>query len=179
MPGRSPTPKRASYALARQLEALSLVGQGLPVIEIARRMDLSVARVRIHLHHALKAGLTLYPSALNADEVNNLRQLQAEVLATSRQKALEAQAVISGRIGTSQEKNTDGVAAARLCEAVARSVDLEANLFGTKVPIRIQEESMRLQVNRTEQRVTISWDKSILDPPARPVPGLFIGGRCN
>jgi hypothetical protein len=108
MPGRSPTLKRASYALARQLEALSLVGQGLPVIEIARRMDLSVARVRIHLHHALKAGLTLYPSALNADEVNNLRQLQAEVLATSRQKALEAQAVISGRLVPAERKTRTG-----------------------------------------------------------------------
>jgi hypothetical protein len=96
----------------------------------------------MHLTQALSTE-SMYPSSLTPEEVSQLRQLQAEVLANSRQKAIETHAAVVARIGTPAERNMDATASARLLEAVVRATELESNLFGTKQPTRIVEESLR------------------------------------
>src|SRR5208282_3220994 len=98
------------------------------------------------------------------EEVGRLRQQQAEILACSRRQAIETHAVITARIGTKAEKGMDATASARLLEAVVRAIDLEANLFGSKVPLRIQEESLRVNLTRVDNRVVVQLDREQLKP---------------
>ena len=152
----------------RRQEALKLVGLGLPIVAIAERMGLSTITVRSHLRKALSTE-SLYPGSLTAEEVAQLRQIQAEVLSNSRSKALRVQAVVAARIGTPAEKNMDATASARLLEAVVRSIDLEAALFGTKQPTRIVEESLRYELRKIDGRITIHFDREQLRPKWTPL----------
>src|SRR5271165_1989529 len=135
-------------------------------------MGVHPASIKRYLKRALETE-SMFPSSLSPEEVGTLRQLQAEVLANSRQKAIETHAAVAARIGTSQEKNMDATASARLLEAVTRAIEMESNLFGTKQPLKIIEQSMRLQVNRTENRVTVSFDRSQLKADW----SIYTGGR--
>lgn len=168
MPGHVPKLKIAARSLARRQEALELVGQGLPIIEVAQRMQISVQSVRNHLHKALESA-SLYPSSLNPEEVAQLRQVQAEVLSNSRQKALSVQVEIADRVGTDREKAGDGVASARLLEAVVRAVDLEAALFGTKQPLKVIEAQLRYQELKVDGRIKVEFDREQLRPKWRPL----------
>jgi hypothetical protein len=167
MPGKSPVLKRAARSLAKQLEALSLIGRGLPITEAARQMDLTPANVRRHLHAALKSGLTLYPHALSSEEVNSLRQVEAEQLRTAQRKILESLSVI---------RPDEAIKIARLSEALARINERQSAMWGLNMPTRIQEESMRFQINATQGgdgKVAISFDRSQIDAmAAAPCPEL-------
>jgi transposase len=58
----------------------------------------------------------------------------------------------------------DATASARLLEAVARAVELESNLFGTKQPTRIVEQSLRVQLTKVDNRVVVHLDRDQLKP---------------
>jgi predicted transcriptional regulator len=176
--GKAPTLKKKARALARRQSAMQLLAKGKAISDISQELGVTTRQVRLYLTAALETE-SLYPSSLTPEKVSELRQVQAEVLSNSRQRAIETHAVVVARIGTAKEKNTDAMASARLLESVTRAVDLESALFGTKQPTRFVEESLRLQVTKSEQKVTISWDQNLLAAPADPVPGLFIGGRTH
>jgi len=150
-------------ALNRRIKIMRFVGEGMPLLNIAKEMGLNVRSVRRHLTEALKSEC-LFPNSLTPEAVSELRQCQAEVLANSRQKALDAQAVLTTRLGSPEEKSMDMTAAARLLEAVVKSVETEAALFGTKVPLRIQEESLRVNLTRVDSRVVVHLDRDQLKP---------------
>jgi hypothetical protein len=160
--------------LVRCREALQLRSEGLPLSEISQRMSVSTAAVKRYVAQALLTE-SLFPSSLTPEKVAELRLLQAEVLAHSRRMALETQATVNGRVGTPTEKSGDAQAVARLLEAVVRAVDMESALFGTRQPLKVIEESMRLEVRKIDNKVTIVWDESMLKDDGRPVPGLHIG----
>lgn len=147
----------------RMRQVLQLVADGLPPARIAERLGISTRSVYHLLHKGLKTE-SLFPGNLTPERVNELRQIQAEVLATSRQKALETQAVIAARLGTPEEKNMDGTAQARLLEAVVRAVELESNLFGTKQPTRILEEQLRIELKRVDGKIRVEFDRDQLKP---------------
>ena len=108
--------------------------------------------------------LSTYPDTLTAEEVSAIRKYQAEIVSVTRQQAMSVQATIAARVGTDREKASDGLASARLLEAVTRATDLEAALFGTKQPLKIIEQQLRLQVTKTESKVTVTFDKEQLKP---------------
>lgn len=168
MPGHVPKLKIAAKSLYRRREILAAIGSGESVFAVAVKMDLSPQAVRAHLHKALEAE-SLYPHGLTTEEIAHLRQLQAEILSTSRQKALETQATVNARIGTAKEKSGDAQAVARLLEAVTRAVDLEANLFGTRQPTKIVEESMRIQLTKVDGEIRVKCDGSGLRPRWTPL----------
>src|SRR5258708_21986963 len=68
----------------------------------------------------------------------------------------------------------DGAIRARLAEASTRVSERLAKLFGLDMPLKIQEEQFRLSVVKTDNRVQIVWDPSILKGDGRPVEGLTI-----
>jgi transposase len=157
----------------RRKQALALVAEGKPLTLIATELNVSVQTVRSHLRKAL-ATESLYPASLSAEEVGQLRQVQAEVLANSRQKAIQSHETITARIGTKLEKAMDATASARLLEAVVRAVDLEASLFGTRVPQKAIIETFSVNLERSEKTITISFDAGALEPPSEPIPGLSV-----
>jgi transposase len=173
MPHRQRIATKAKM-LMRCREALKLTSEGLSQVDVATRMGVSTDSVKRYVQKALLTE-SMFPSSLTPEEVSHLRLLQAEVLANSRRMALETQATVNTRVGTSAEKSGDAQAVARLLEAVTRAVELESNLFGTRQPLRIVEESMRLEVRKIDNKVTIVWDESMLKDDGRPVPGLHIG----
>jgi hypothetical protein len=118
--------------------------------------------------------LSSYPDSLTVEEVAAIRKYQAEIVSVTRQQAMSVQATIAARVGTSAEKTADGLASARLLEAIMRATAMEADLFGTKQPIRLVEDSMRLEVRKIDNKVTIVWDESMLKDDGRDVPGLSI-----
>ena len=77
--GYAPKLKVAAKSLARRQQALKLVSEGLPITEVALQMGLSAFSVRNHLHKALETE-SLFPGNLNAEEVAELRQIEAEQL---------------------------------------------------------------------------------------------------
>jgi len=126
-------------------------------------MGVHPASIKRYLKRALETE-SMFPSSLSPEEVGALRQLQAEVLANSRQKAIETHAVVAARMGTSQEKNMDATASARLLEAVTRAVDLESALFGTRQPLKIVEQSLRTNLTLIDSRVEVHLDRDQLRP---------------
>jgi hypothetical protein len=172
--GNAPKLKQKVRSLARRQTAMRLLAEGQPITLIAESLSVTTRTVRNLLTNAL-ATESFFPSSLTPEKVAELRLLQAEVLANSRRMALETQATINARVGTAKEKSGDGQAVARLLEAVTRAIDLESNLFGTKQPTRIVEESMRLEVRKIDNKITISFDDKALQDDGRDVPGLHIG----
>ena len=73
--GYVPKVKIAARNLARRQQALRLVGQGLPITDVARQMGLSPFGVRKILHKAL-ASESVYPNTLGPEQVAELRQLE-------------------------------------------------------------------------------------------------------
>jgi hypothetical protein len=169
--GNAPRLKQQARSLARRQTAMRLLADGQPITSIAESLSVTTRTVRNLLTNAL-ATESFFPSSLTPEKVAELRLLQAEVLANSRRRALETQAAVNARVGTSAEKSGDAQAVARLLEAVTRAVELESNLFGTKQPTRVIEESLRLQFTKVDGRVKVEFDREQLRPTGEPI-GLY------
>lgn len=161
--GNAPKLKQKVRSLARRQTAMRLLAEGQPITSIAESLSVTTRTVRNLLTNAL-ATESFFASSLTPEKVAELRLLQAEVLANSRRMALETQATINARVGTATEKSGDGQAVARLLEAVTRAVECESSLFGTKQPTKIIEQSLRLNVTKSENRVTVTFDKEAFKP---------------
>jgi|SRR5271165_541717 len=180
MPHR-PNTKAKSRILVLGRKALELRAEGLHNSAIADQLGITTATAKRYIARAL-ATESMYPGSLTPEAVAELRQIQAEVLANSRQKAIETHAAVVARIGTPNEKNMDATASARLLEAVVRAVDLESALFGTRQPLKVVEEQLRYSYRRTESKVLVSFDRSPIEALAKvPLPGLTItvGSELN
>jgi hypothetical protein len=167
MPGKRPHLKQKVKAMLNRQTALELIGAGLPVSEASRQLGITVQSVRRLLRQSL-ASESLFPNNLTADKISQLRQLESEKLQMAWRRVAEA-------FTAADPKN--GIVIARLAEASAKLSERQAKMWGLEAPTRIVEESLRLQVTKSEQKITISWDQNQLAAPADPVPGLFIGGR--
>lgn len=167
--GQRPALKQKVKAMIRRKEALSLVGQGLPITVIAERLSLTVQSVRRHLRAAL-ASDSLFPSTLTPERIAELRQLEAEKLFYIWQKLHES-------FETSQPK--DAAVRVRLAEASVRVSERLSHLYGVDQPLKIQEEQMRLSISKSETNIKITWDADMLKAPAGPIAGLFISGKTR
>jgi hypothetical protein len=167
-----------SLELRRRISNMIVVGKRRT--EIAAELGITLRCLEQNVVKIL-ATESMFPSSLGPEEVGRLRQIEAEILAKSRSRALYVQSTIAARVGTKEEKGGDGLASARLMESITRAVELESDLFGTKQPTRVIEEQMRLQVNltRSGDRPVLTWDRSILDKPVAPVPGLTMYEGCR
>ena len=71
---------------------------------------------------------------------------------------------VRARVGTDEERNLDATAAARLAEAAARVSERLSKMFGLDVPVRIQEESLRVNLTKIDERVVVHFDRDQLKP---------------
>jgi hypothetical protein len=167
--GQRPALKQKVRAAIKRRDALALVGKGLPITEIAEQLELTTQSVRRHLRAAL-ATESLFPHTLGAERVAELRTLEGEKLQLAWRK-------VAGAFDVADPKN--GMVIARLAEATAKLNERQAKLWGLDQPERLIAEQWRLNISKSESRVTISWDQNMLAAPAEPVPGLCIGGRTH
>jgi hypothetical protein len=182
MPGRAPILKQKVRALVTRHKVLELIGQGSSVLEIASEMKTSTHSIRRHLHKALETE-SLFPTNLDGQQVAQLRQVEAEKLAR-----------ISANLHKASERGTEllacadpdtavaaVVAVARTAEAAARLSERISKLFGLDQPTKIVEESLRVNLERSEKKITISFDTEALSAPDQSVPGLdiFEGSENN
>ena len=167
MPGKRPHLKQKVKAMLNRQTALELIGAGLPVSEAARQLGITVQSVRRLLRQSL-ASESLFPNTLTPENISELRQLESEKIQLAWRKVAEAFAAANP---------AEGITIARLAEATAKLSERQAKMWGLEQPTRIVEESLRLQVTKSEQKITISWDPGLLAAPSEPVPGLFIVSR--
>lgn len=171
-----PLPKLQLKArtLARRQKIMRLVGECRPVVEIAREMELDVRSIRRHLSKALESE-SLYPNGLDSERIGELRQIEAERLTKLWQKTQMTIDQVQPRIGTDGERGLDATSVARLIVAGTQVSDQISKLFGLLAPTKVIEQQLLVSYRKTENKVTICFDRSPIEALARqPVPGLTI-----
>ena len=168
MPARAPRLKQKVKAMLNRKTALELIGAGHTVADTARQLDITVQSVRRLLRQGLAAE-SLYPSNLEPSRIAELRQIESEKLQLAWKKVAEA---------FSAADPANGLAVARLAEASAKLSERQAAMWGLNAPTKVIEESLRLQVTKSDHKITVTYDQNLFAAPAEPVPGLFIGGRA-
>jgi hypothetical protein len=155
----------AAKRLVNMRQALQLRAEGMLIGQIAERLSVNPATAKRYIAHAL-ATESMFPSSLDAAQVSELRQIEAEALVTFRQAAQEVLQKVQARVGTDEEKGMDATAAARLVESAARVSERLAKMFGLDAPSKAIEEQYRLQVNLTkvDNRVVVQFDRDQLKP---------------
>jgi hypothetical protein len=171
--GRRPSLKLKARSLMRQKTALALVGKGRSLTSIATEIGISVQSIRKHLRKALETE-SLFPSSLDNEQVGHLRQIEGERLTNLWQQTQSALDQLQPRLGSKTERNMDMVAVARLIEAGTRVSERLANLFGLNVPQKAIIETFSVNLERSEKKITISFDAGALEPPSEPIPGLSV-----
>ena len=163
--GRAPRLKQRVKAMLNRKTALELVGAGETVANTARQLGITVQSVRRLLRQAL-ATESLFPASLTPERIAELRQLEGEKLTFVWQKLHESFEATPAEQGTAR---------ARLAEASARVSERLAAMFGLNAPVKVIEQQLRVSYEKTESKITISFDRSPIEALARvPVPGLTI-----
>ena len=170
MPGKAPHLKTKVKSMLHRKEALSLVSQGWPITKISERMGIAVQSVRRLLRQAL-ASESLYPNQLSPEAIAELRVLEAERLAVSTQKVVVAQNNALRRLKENNPRTQEGAEASiiRAHEALVRSSERLAKLFGLDQPTKIVEESMRYQITKVDGRIKVEFDREQLRPKWTPL----------
>ena len=166
---KGPTTKVKARALARRQTALQLLAEGKPLSVISEKLCVTQRQIRTYVSDALQSE-SIFPNSLSQERVSELRTIEGEKLQLAWRRVAEA-------FGVAEPKN--GMMIARLAEATAKLNERQSKLWGLDQPTRIVEDRLSLQVTKSEQKITISWDQNLLAAPAEPVPGLFIGGRTH
>jgi hypothetical protein len=168
--GKAPHLKIKVKSMIHRQEALSLVGQGWPITKISEHMGIAVQSVRRLLRQAL-ATESLYPNQLTPERVAELRVLEAEQIAASVRKVVVAQDNAAMRL---RDKNASVQAAAEISvvrchEALMRSSERLAKLFGLDQPTKVVEESMRIQLTKVDGRIKVEFDREQLRAKRTPL----------
>jgi hypothetical protein len=150
-------------------QVLLRFNEGASVGVIAGELDIHPRTVVRHLSKALETE-SLFPSNLTSERIAELRALAGEKLRYAYEK-------VAGALSVADP--AEGITIARLAEASAKLVEREARLFGLDQPQRIVEEqtrrSLEVLVHSSGKGLPmLSWDRSFMEKPIGPVPGLTI-----
>jgi IS30 family transposase len=162
--------------MVRRQEVLKLVGEGLSVVEIGQRLGRSRDTVTRVLHQALSQD-TLFPSTLSSEKVGTLRQIEAEKLQTMNRK-LQSGVNMAFKIMMEEQSPELKLAAvstmSRTIEVSGRLSAQFALLYGLNTPQKVVTEQLNINLERREEKITISFDASVLKEPSQAVNGLQI-----
>src|SRR5258708_27590337 len=152
--GQRPRLKKKARSLARRQTAMQLLAKGEPITTIAEQLGITVRAVRYHLTAAL-ASESFYPNNLTSERIAELRQLEGEKLT-----------YIWGKLHESFEKSgaKDGAIRARLAEASTRISERISRLLGLDMPLKIQEQQMKIQLTKIDGQIKVSFDHEQLKP---------------
>jgi hypothetical protein len=174
--GKAPNLKLKVKSLLHRQEALALVGQGWPITKISQKMGIAVQSVRRLLRQALATD-SLFPSSLTPERVSELRVLEAEKIVASERKVIAAQnnAVSRLRDGNPVHKASAEATVIRAHEALVRSSERLARLFGLDQPVKAESLNWQVNMHQENKRIVISYDGGVVDELAKEeVPGLEI-----
>lgn len=178
--GQRPILKRKALALINRQKVMVRIGEGKTVLATASELGLTVQTVRRHMRYALRSE-SIFPNSLDAKQAGELRQMIAERLDGYNRKLATATKRAEEWLGDKNgETSINAICAIARCTQAAAKVSAElSKLFGLYAPVKVVEESLRVNLSRTEKKVTFSFDASALQPPAEPIPGLSVwaGGQ--
>jgi hypothetical protein len=178
MPHRQNNKARARILVLGR-KALELRAEGLHNSAIADRLGITVATAKRWIGLAL-ARESQYPGNLDGEQIGQLRQVEAERLTKLWQRVQSALDQIQPRLGTEGERSLDGTAIARLVASGVAVSEQISRLFGLHAPVKIIEQQLRVSYQKTDQKITISFDRSPIEALARqPVAGLTMTAGCE
>ncbi len=174
MRNRGSNKRAQGKALDNQIKAWKLVvTQGLPYHEAAAQLCVSTKAIQRYINRTLESAGSSFPSDLAPAEINKLRQLQSEILLSAMSKVIRQMDAV--------EKAADIEADDKLMASSAgfRALHMAngrlASMNALNAPTKIVEESMRLEVRKIDNKITIDFDESMLTDDGKEVPGLHIG----
>ncbi|HWY92242.1 MAG TPA: helix-turn-helix domain-containing protein [Chthoniobacterales bacterium] len=163
--GNAPKLKQKARSLARRQTAMRLLAEGQPITSIAESLSVTTRTVRNLLTIAL-ATESHFPSSLDAQAIAQLRQVVAERLDHYNRRLTKAAERAEAMLDNDDAEVTVNavVAIARVSDAAAKISSELSKLFGLYQPTRIVEESLRLQVTKSEHKVLVTFDKAQIAP---------------
>src|SRR5260221_152214 len=148
-------------AMINALAAWKFKNQGLSYPEIAARMDVSLKTVRRHIDRILPAAST-FATELTPEEINKARQSESEILYSARGKVIRRMSAVEEDPKTSEADKLFAMAAGLRALSVANKRLAAMNALDAPVKIVEEQHRLSLSVVKTDNRVQIVWDPSIL-----------------
>jgi hypothetical protein len=113
----------------------------------------------------------------NKEEINKARQLESEILQSARSKVIQQMDKVEADLDISATDKLQALSAG--LKALSMATARLAAMNALNAPVEVRQESLRLNISKSETNIKITWDADMLKAPASPVPGLFIGGRTR
>jgi len=161
----------------RNAKILELIADGWQLSEIAKEMNVAVETVQRRMNHALET-ISMYPTSLSSEKIGMLRQIEAEKVARASKKVHEGLNLAMEFMNDTKVDIELRIAAigtlARCAETICKLSDRTAKLFGLDTPTKVITESLQISLQRKEEKVTISFDASVLERPDGDVAGMEI-----
>jgi len=174
MRNRGSNKRAQGKALENQMAAWRLVvTQGLPYHEAAAQLCVSTKAIQRYIDRTLESAGSSFPSDLAPAEINKLRQLQSEILLSAMAKVIRQMDAVEKANGIDADAKL--LASSAGLRALAMANGRLAAMNALNAPTKIIEESMRLEVRKIDNKITIAFDETMLNDDGRPVPGLHIG----
>ena len=162
-----------AQTLVRRRESLAYHVAGKSLTQIAEHFGVSEKTIDRDIRAEL-ATASFYPSSLDGQQIAQLRQVEAERLTKLWQRVQLVLEQIQPRIGTDGERSLDGTAIARLAAAGVAVSEQLSRLYGLHAPTKVISELLSVSYQKTDSKITISFDAGTLEPPSEPVAGLEI-----
>lgn len=162
--------------MLKRQEVLKLVGEGLGFNEIAQRLGIGKDSVVRAMKEALRTE-SIFPSSLSSEKIAEMRQIEGEQLAAGQRKvvvAMNTALKVMMEAESLEVKLTAVATVARCHESLTRSSERKSRLWGLDMPQKLITETLQINLERSEKRVTISFDGSVYDEPTDSIPGLQI-----
>jgi hypothetical protein len=132
-------------------------------IQIAEALGVSLRSSQRYIREFFKSG-SAYPCTLTPQAVAELRITESERLGQVWESGKTTLAKLEARIGSEAERSLDATSHARVIDALVRVSERIARLHGLDVPLRVQQETLLLQIKKVDQKITLSFDREQLKP---------------
>jgi hypothetical protein len=156
-------------ALDNQSKAWDLSVRGYSMHQIADELLCSTKTVGRYIAREAERRAT-FPSDLSSEETTKTRQVQSELLLGGMAKLIRQMDAVEADPKTSPADKTFAIAAG--LRALSGANKRLAAMNGLDVPLRIQEESLRIQLTKVDGHIKVEFDRSALRPTGEPV-GLY------
>jgi predicted transcriptional regulator len=149
-----------------QQRAWKLSVAGCSKHQIAEQLGVSGRTIQRYIDRQLTANSS-FPSDLEPAEVNKVRQVQSEILLAAMARVIrQMHRVEADEKASSTDKLFALSAATRALGAANARL---ARMNSLDVPLRIQEESMRVQLLKVDGKIKVEFDREQLRPKWTPL----------
>jgi hypothetical protein len=167
MPGDPKGLRNRAILKDRRDQAFTDYIEGVPPLQIAAKLGITVRQVR----HLVNTALGEYPVNLTPDEIARRRQESEARVMRSMQKVIEAQKAAAVDLNHDDPKvrNAAQIAIGALHGRLMNSEERLAELYGLNQPLKIVEESMRFEYKKIDGKIEVVFDRDQLRPTGEPI----------